>query len=67
MLVLDRVTVWTTYDLDYVLESGDQLYKSLNINNMLSVDDLPRNVMVEGYALTATMLENETGIMNIYF
>ena len=62
---IKRVTVWTTYDLDYVLESGDQLYKSLKINNILSVDDLPRNVMVEGYALTATMLENETGIMNI--
>ena len=62
---IKRVTVWTTCDLDYVLESGDQLYKSLNINNMLSVDDLPRNVKVEGYALTATMLENENGIMNI--
>ena len=37
----------------------------MKINNMLSVDDLPRNVMVEGYVLTATMLENETGIMNI--
>ena len=44
---IKRVTVWTTYDLDYVLESGDQLYKSLKINNMLSVDDLPRNVKVE--------------------
>ena len=32
---------------------------------MLSVDYLPRNVMVEGYALTSAMLENETGIMNI--
>ena len=50
--------IWT-----YVLESGDQLYKSLKIN-VLSVDDLPCNVMVEEYALTATTLENETGIMN---
>ena len=48
--------MWTIYDLDYILESGDQLYKGLKINNILSVDELPRIVMVEGYALTATII-----------
>ena len=33
--------IWT------IIESGDQLYKILKINNMLSEDDLPRNVMVQ--------------------
>ena len=62
---LSNVFTWNTHDLDYVLESGDQLYKRLNTNNILSVDDLPHNVVVERYALTTTLLENETGIMNI--
>ena len=62
---IKRVAVWITSDLDHVLESGDCLYKSLNTNNILSVDDLPQNVTVEGCALRTTMLKNETGIMNI--
>ena len=43
--------IFWTYDL----ESDDELFKSLKIN-VLSVDELPCNVMLEGYALIATML-----------
>ena len=50
----------TTSNLDYILENGDSMYKSLNTDNILNVDDLPHNISVEGYMLTVTMLKNET-------
>ena len=54
----------TTSDLDYILENGDSMYKSLNTDNILNVDDLPHNISVEGYMLTVTMLQNETGAIS---
>ena len=62
--VIKRVTLWTTSDLDYILENGDSMYKSLNTDNILNVDDLPHNISVEGYMLTVTMLQNETGAIS---
>ena len=62
--VIKRVSVWTKSDLDYVLENGDCLYKSLNTNLTLNVDDIPRNVTIEGCSLKVILLENETGVMN---
>ena len=50
--------------LDYVLENGDCLFKSLNTNLTLNVDELPRNVTIEGCSLKVILLENETGVMN---
>ena len=32
-----RVTVWTTRDLDYILENGDCLLKTLNSNHALTL------------------------------
>ena len=56
--VIKCVSVWTTSDLDYVLENGDCLYKSLNTNLTLNVDELPRNVTIEGCSLKVILLEN---------
>ena len=35
--VIKRVTVRTTYDLDYIIENGDSMYKSLNTDNILKM------------------------------
>ena len=37
--------IWQKDDLNHVLNEGDQLYKSLNTINLLSVDDLPHNTV----------------------
>ena len=76
--VIKRVTVCTTSDLDYILENGDSMYKSLNTDNILNVDDLPHNISVEGYMLTVSTnnqfdllegsyKENNTGNGLIFF
>ena len=61
---IKRVAVWTTSDLDYVLENGDILFKGLNTDMALNVDELPGNVHIEGCSLNVILLENETGVLN---
>ena len=64
LYTVKRVTVWTTCDLDYILENGVGLFKTRNINHALNVDELPQEVNVEGCLIRVTMLENGTGILN---
>ena len=57
--------LWTTWDLDYILENSDCLYKSLINTIPLNVDELPGNVNVKGCSLKVSLLEYQTGIINI--
>ena len=55
------VSIWTSKDLDKILISGDQIYKSLNTNMYLSVDDLPKTIEIAGYSINVNLLELFTG------
>ena len=57
--------MWSTYDLDYILANGDSMYKSLHTDEVLTLDDLPPNVTVEGCEVQVFRLENESGWINI--
>ena len=62
---IKRVSVWTTSDLDYVLENGgDSLFKSINTDMALNVYEIPVNVNIEGRSFVVILLENEAGVMN---
>ena len=41
-----KVFKWNTQDLDQILNEDDALYKTLRTIDLLSVDDLPRSVMM---------------------
>ena len=56
-----RVTLWNTWDMDYILEKGDELYKSLNIFTPVNIDELPQHVNIEGCLLTVRLLSQEQG------
>ena len=60
---IKRVSVWKTWDMDYILEKGDLLYKSLNVHTPLCIDELPRhvNVNIDGCSLTVRLLSQEQG------
>ena len=59
-----NVSLCGLHQIDYVLENGDSLFKSLNTNMALNVDELPVNVNIEGRSLDEILLENEAGVMN---
>ena len=49
------------YDLDRILQNGDQLFKSLNMFRALGVDDLPARVSINDSTVNIVFLENKTG------
>ena len=59
---------WDGYDLDKILENGNQLFKSVNIFRILGVDDLPARVSTYDRVVDIIFLENKTGEikLNVY-
>ena len=55
-----KVCYWRTYDLDYILREGTNLYKSWGYTNeYLSVNDLPTEVGIENTIVKTEKLQNE--------
>ena len=58
-----KISCWTTRDLDHILIQGDNMYKSLNKESFLSVDDLPREIHIFQFIASVEMkVENLYGI-----
>ena len=47
--LIRKISCWTHRDLDHILNERDNLYKSLNKDSFLSVDDLPRGIYILVY------------------
>ena len=58
--VIKNISLWKTYDLDYILDQGDWLFKSVDIDEPLVVDELSLNLTVEGANVSAEMLTCES-------
>ena len=41
-----KVSIWKSYDLDNILIEGDKIYKFLNKDGFLSVDELLRRIKI---------------------
>ena len=48
-------------DMDYILEKGDELYKSLNVHIPLNIDELPQHVNIEGCLPRVRLLSQQQG------
>ena len=47
---VQNIAYWSSFDLDHVLDLGDDLYKHLGLNRYLDVSDLPHYVRTaDGY------------------
>lgn len=56
--VFKDVSLWNKNDLEYIVEKGDELYKSQNTLRYLSCLELPRNVQVEHLQLPVVFKDN---------
>eukprot|EP00111_Clytia_hemisphaerica_P014679 TCONS_00043273-protein len=56
-----RVSIWKTTDLDRILIEGDKLYKQLNTNSYLSVDEMPHFIESNGIVTELHFLNSENG------
>ena len=57
-----KVSIWKSYDLDYILEKGDKTFKLLGISRPLFMCELPRN-MIENAVIEVDMLGNYFGLL----
>ena len=55
--VVREISFWKTIDLDFILVEGDKLYKSLNFQGYLNVDQLPRQVQIFRHTVNLEILE----------
>ena len=58
-----KVTIWKGLDIDNVLNNGDQLFKSLNKQTVLSADELPNKIDIYGQCLNVRKLCNQPGVL----
>ena len=60
-----NVTLWSKNDLDTILIEGDCIYKSLNTNDFLAADELPRSLNFGGLQTNVEYLELLTGVATL--
>ena len=53
--LIRKIPCWTHRDLDFILNEGNNLYKSLNKDSFLSVDDSPRQIYIFRYIVNLEM------------
>ena len=59
-----------SFDLDYVLEQGDSVFKDVDMNQALAVDELPLNISFEDIHISTKMLVCESNFFvkrNVFF
>ena len=61
---IKNIGLWKSHDLDYILDQGDRIFKSVGINQPLAVDELPLNLAVEGASASVTMLARESSLFS---
>ena len=54
--VVKRVSIWKSFNLDYLLDQGDKLMKLLEARGALCIDQLPLSVDIEGFNVRAQKL-----------
>ena len=61
---IKNVSVWKSFDLDYILYHGDNLIKCLKAFQSLAADELPLSVNIEGYCIKVGKLMLYSDIFN---
>ena len=59
---IKNIHTWKPFDLDYILEQGDRVFKDVDVNQALAVDELPRNISIEGVHISRKMLVCENNL-----
>ena len=54
--VVPKISFWKAIDLDFILVQGDKLYKSLNFQGYLNVDQLSRQVKIFRHTVNLEIL-----------
>ena len=60
---IKSIDIWKTFNLDYILEQGDNiLFKQVGVYQPLVLDELPHDISIEGTHVSAKMLAHESNL-----
>ena len=59
---IKSIDIWKTFDLDYILEQGDNIFKEVGVYQPLAVDELPHDISIEDTHVSAEMLAHESNL-----
>ena len=61
--IVKKVSIWKSFDLDYILENGDETFKTVGISRAMELNELPRNLTIENCSVTVEFLDNQFGLL----
>ena len=64
--VVKRVSIWKSFDLDYILDESDKLMKLLEARGGLCIDQLPLSLDIEGFNIRAQKLMLYNDLFNSF-
>ena len=59
---IKNINIWKPFDLDYILEQGDRVFKDVDVNLALAVDELPLIISIEDIHISTKMLACESNL-----
>ena len=61
--LIKKVSIWKSWDLDYILEKGDAVFKMIGIPRALSMNELPHSIEIESNNVEIEMLTEYFGVL----
>ena len=61
-LTIKNISTWKSFDLDYVLEQEDSVFKDVDMNQALAVEELPLNISIEDVHVSTKILVCESNL-----
>ena len=62
-LTIKNINAWNSFDLVYVHEQGDSVFKDVDMNQALAVEELPLNISIEDVHVSTKMLVCEINLL----
>ena len=61
--IIKKISLWKTWDLDYILNHGDETFKAMNILRTLFIYELPKSISIENKNIDVELLANYNGYL----
>ena len=61
--LVKKVSIWKSFDLDYILEKGNETFKLVGIPRALFMNELPHNISIENNNIDIEILANYFGYL----
>ena len=61
--IINFFSIWKSFDLDYMLENGNKIFKLVGIPRALFMHELPHNILIENNNIDIETLTSYFGLL----